>query len=137
MRKVFFRLLSWVVMVLLWTSPAHAGFEFQAQKTIDLGSGAMDIAVSQDGKWTFVLTSDGEVRVFTWTGELVQILKVEKGYNSVEFSQAGNRLILGSVEGKAIKIILLELVHQLDITGSPYKGPDNAPVVVAVFDDFQ
>lgn len=116
---------------------AHAGFELQGQRTIDLKTSPVDIAVSQDGKWTFILTSEGKVQVLTMGGKLVQTLEGGEGFNRIEFSQLGNRLLLSSTRNKAIKILSLDLVHIFDITGSPYKGPENAPVLIAVFNDFQ
>jgi WD40 repeat protein len=135
--KIYLRSLVCIAALLLFGGQVYAGFELQGQKTIDLKTSPVDVTVSQDGKWTFILTSEGKVQVLTWSGELVQTLEGGDGFNRIEFSQLGNRLILSSTRNKAIRIIALELVHEMDITGSPYKGPENAPVVVAVFNDFQ
>ena len=124
-------------VLLIAGAHAHAGFELQGQKTIDLKASPVDIAVSQDGKWTFILTSEGKVQVLAMDGKLVQTLEGGEGFNRIQFSQPGNRLLLSSTRNKAIKILSLDLVHTFDIAGSPYKGPEKAPVLIAVFNDFQ
>jgi hypothetical protein len=49
----------------------------------------------------------------------------------------GDSLILNSNKNKTVQIIVLDFIQNINIFGSPYKGSDDAPVVVAVFDDFQ
>ena len=39
--------------------------------------------------------------------------------------------------GEELQIIGVDLVHKLDVAGSPYRGPADAPVDVVVFNDFQ
>lgn len=39
--------------------------------------------------------------------------------------------------GAAQNIGELNPVQKIDITGSPYQGPENAPIVLVTFDDFQ
>jgi hypothetical protein len=46
-------------------------------------------------------------------------------------------LFLSSHKNKTVKIILLDFILDISIAGSPYKGPDTAPVVITVFSDFQ
>jgi len=134
-----YHLLSLVcsAVLLCFGGQAQAGFELQGQKTIDLKATPVDITVSQDGKWTFVLTSEGKVQVLDWTGESVQTLEGGDGFNRIEFSQAGNRLILSSTRNKTMGILSLNLVYTFDINGSPFKGPERARAVVSVFNDFQ
>ena len=69
-----------------------------------LPGSAVDITVSNDGQYTFVLTSAGEVAIYRGTGDLVQPLKVGKGFDSVQYSSAGNRLILGGSGKQQLKI---------------------------------
>ena len=119
------------------SGPANAAFELQDQRDIDLRTAPVDISISQDGRWTFILTAEGSVQVLSFQGELVQTLEGGTGFNRIEFSQLGNRLILSSTRNKAVRVLSLDLVHEFDLTGSPVRGPDIAPVVIAVFNDFQ
>ena len=120
----------------LSVGPARAGFEVQGRMTIPLKAAPADIAVSQDGKWTFVLTTDGKIQVLNWKGELAQTIEGEGKFDRVEFAP-GNRLILSSSKGKAIRVVFLDVIHTFDTAGSPIKGPADAPVAITVFNDFQ
>ena len=49
----------------------------------------------------------------------------------------GETLILRSGKNKTVELVTLDFIQKINITGSPFKGPQDAPVVIAVFDDFQ
>jgi len=102
-----------------------------------LSDQALDLTVSSDGRWTFVLTRSGDVAIYEPSGDLIQTLKVGSGYNRIEYSQAGNRLLLSDPDRKSVKVLTLAMLYELDYRDSPFKGSANAPVTIAVFDDFQ
>lgn len=112
-------------------------FSILDQREMVLSGTTVDIAVSSDGRWTFVLTSGGEIAIYGVAGDLVQTLKVDKGYNTIEYSPAGNKLILGGPAKRELSVLTLTMVYDLDYSGSPFRGPANAPVTIAVFNDFQ
>ena len=127
-----------VTVLIMYPAPSMAdSFSILQERETPLSGSALDIAVSSDGQYTFVLTSAGEVAVYRGTGDLVQTLKVGEGFDSVQYSPAGNRLILGGSGKQQLKILSLALIYDLDYTGSPFKGSANAPVTIAVFNDFQ
>ena len=137
MKGLFVQLLISLAVLSLISAPAFAGFDLGGSQKIDLGVNSLDAAVSADGKWTFVLTKGGSIRVLTWRGELAQVIETGKTYERIEFSAAGNRLILSGGGAKDIMVLSLDMVHALDIAGSPSKGPDDAPVVITYFADYQ
>ena len=104
---------------------------------MSLSGEALDLAVSTDGRWTYVLTKAGEVAIYGISGDLIQTLKVGKGFDAIEYSPAGNRLLLSGSGKQELKILTLSMLYELDYRGSPFKGPANAPVTIAVFNDFQ
>jgi len=127
-----------VIVLIMYPAPSIAdSFSILQEREMPLSGSAVDITVSNDGQYTFVLTSVGEVAIYRGTGDLVQILKVGKGFDSVQYSPAGNRLILGGSGKQQLKILTLSMLYELDYRGSPFKGPANAPVTIAAFDDFQ
>jgi len=135
-------ILAWAIttaLVLLMCpvlSTADSFSILQERKTPLTGS-ALDIAVSNDGQYTFVLTDAGEVAIYRGTGVLIQNMKVGKGFDTIEYSPAGNRLLLGGSGKQELKVLTLSLLYELDYRGSPFKGPSDAAVTIAVFDDFQ
>jgi len=127
-----------VTVLIMYPAPSMAdSFSILQERGMPLSGSAVDITVSNDGQYTFVLTSVGEVVIYRGTGDLVQTLKVGKGFDSVQYSPAGNRLILGGSGKQELRILTLSMLYELDYKGSPFKGPANAPVTIAVFDDFQ
>jgi len=127
-----------ITVLIMIPAPSLAdSFSILQEREMPLSGSAVDITVSNDGQYTFVLTSAGEVAIYRGTGDLVQTLKVGKGFDSVQYSPAGNRLILGGSGKQELKILTLSMLYELDYSGSPFKGPANAPVTIAAFDDFQ
>lgn len=124
------------LLVLLSLSYAHAAFVIQQEGTVELNETPIDIAVSSDGLWSFVLTAQGNIHILAANGAPLQQLSGAAGFDRIEFT-GGNRLILTSSKTNKLKIIVLGQVHELNNAGSPFKGPANAPVEIAVFDDFQ
>ncbi len=133
----------WLPLVLVLTALLTAStlradsFEIQDSRLVTLREGVVDLAVSSDGRWTFVLTPEGTVAVYGVAGDLVQTMEVGRGFDSIEYSPAGNRLILGASEKGQMRIVGLTLRFDLDYAGSPFRGPPEAPVTIAVFNDFQ
>lgn len=129
-----------VMALVLFVCPAWAladSFTILNQSEMKLSDEALDLAVSSDGRWTFVLTKGGDVAVYGAAGDLIQLLKVGKGFDNIEYSPAGNRLILGGSGKQELSVLTLSMLYDLDYMGSPFKGPANAPVTIAVFNDFQ
>ena len=84
-----------------------------------------------------MLTRNGMMTVYGASGDLIQSFKVGTGYDSIEYSAAGNRILLSGPEKKELKILTLAMIYELDYKGSPFKGSADAKVAIAVFDDFQ
>jgi len=137
MRRSIAQLFLLLVVLMLIAAPAFAGFDLRGTQQIDLGVKSLDTAVSDDGRWTFVLTEGGKIQVRTWRGELAQVIETGKDYNRIEYSTAGNRLFLSGGDSKEILVLAMDMVHSIDMTGSYSKGPEDAPVVVAYFGDYQ
>jgi len=137
MRRFFVLLLVSLAALTLLSAPAFAAFDLRGSQKIDLGVKSLDTAVSTDGRWTFVLTEDGNVHVLTFGGEKVQLIETGKTFRKIEFSAAGTRLILSGGDTNDILVLALDMIHSIDMTGSPSKGPVDAPVVIAYFSDYQ
>lgn len=131
--------IAFLITGFLFIPVLYAGdsFTIEKQQDMHLFSEALDLTVSSDGMYTFVLTKNGMVTIYSASGELVQSFKAGKGYDSIQYSAAGNRLLLSGASEKNVKILTLSMIFELDYKGSPFKGADGAPVTIAAFDDFQ
>ena len=124
--------------VLLWSiSAIGAGFEWQVGKEASLAAQPLDLTVSPDGEWVFVLMP-GEIQAYSPdSGKIVARIPVDRSYDRLAHSPEKNELILTSTTGKKLQIIRLDQVYDIDISGLPFKGPDKAPVTITVFSDYQ
>jgi len=120
--------------------PQHAvaqEMEWTIKTERNLEATPLDNAVSADGRLIFIL-SPGEILVYSVLQQkVINRIPVDKRFDRVTFSRADNTLIVTSSSEKVLKTIQLEFIQNIDITGLPFKGPANAPVTVAVFNDYQ
>ncbi len=119
------------------TSSVFAAVESSLQKTLAIDGVPVDVVVSQDGNRTFVLIDGGKVSIYDRLGNLTETIKVGPHVDQIEIGPRGERLFATSRQNKTIEIITLDFIHKINTLGSPSKGPFEAPVVIAVFSDFQ
>jgi hypothetical protein len=115
----------------------QAALEWRIIKDLDLTTSPLDVAPSADGQRVFVLTP-GEVLVYSvQEGKVIDQIPVDKQFDRIASSPRADILTLTSSTEKALRMILLEAVYQIDTTGLPFKGAPDAPVTIAVFMDYQ
>ena len=115
----------------------YADWAWSVKTELNLEAPPLDVSESIDGAWLFILTP-GEVLIYSIPEDAVkQRIPVGKGFDRLIYSPRSSSLILTSSSEKAIKVIQLETIHKIDISGLPFKGPENAPVTIAVFSDYQ
>jgi DNA-binding beta-propeller fold protein YncE len=126
-----------IILLLGFSSLATAEVEKSVAKTMALDSTPVDMTVSADGKYTFVLVQGGKVLIYDSAGALKDTLEVSKSVVSIGSSPNGDFILLADSEKKTLEIVKLDYVVDIDISGLPFKGPENAPVLIAVFNDYQ
>jgi len=104
---------------------------------IKLESPPLDVDSTADGELVFVLMP-GKVVVYNESAnhQLNQI-PVDQGYNRLTYSTETETLILTSSITNDLKVIHIDQVYKISVEGSPFLGPENAPVTIAVFDDYE
>lgn len=137
MKKIFVILLMMVIFFTAFYTQSFAVVESNVIQTLNLESPPLDVAVSPDGEKLYILTENGNILIYSGTGKLTDTLKVDKDIDAIRISRSGDVLFLSSQKSKQVQIVLVDFIQVIDVTGSPYKGPDNAPVVITVFSDFQ
>lgn len=127
-----------IVTVLLTTAAwVHAAVETSLQNTLQIEAVPIDVAVSPDGKSTFVLTDEGNVAVYDDLGKLNDTIKVGSHIDQIEIGPSGERLFATSRQNKTVEIILLDFISNIETKNAVFKGPEDAPVTIAVFSEFQ
>ena len=129
---VFALLLS---LICAWSALAEV--EWQVQKTLTLEKKPLDVIMSVQGSWLFVLTDDGIVKIYNSAGVLKDQIEVGRHVDSIAAGPEDNILIVKSKKEKTVQRISFEFIREINVTGSPYKGNPDAPVVIVVFSDYQ
>ena len=119
------------------TTWVHAAVETSLQNTLHTETVPIDVAVSADGKLTFVLTDEGNVAVYNNLGNLNETIKVGSHIDQIEIGPSGERLFATSRQNKTVEIILLDFISNIETKNAVFKGPEDAPVTIAVFSEFQ
>jgi len=135
-RKYVVCLLAILIVPGLFTQ-GFAFVEWNIHKTLKLDAQPLDIAVSQDGNSIFVLTESGKIQIYSSDGSLKDKIDVGNHIDQIKSGPGDEWLFLSSRKNKTIEILHVDFIQNIDISGSPFKGPENAPVVIAVFSDFQ
>jgi protein-disulfide isomerase len=125
------------VLLLSLAATASARIDSKIFKELPLDAAPLDTAMSPDGQKIFVLTDRKEIWVFTVNGWSSEKIAVDESYDTITAAPGGNVIILGSKERRKIRVLTLDYVQNIDVTGSPILGPADAPVTVVVFTDFQ
>jgi hypothetical protein len=130
----------WVAAALLGfflCGPAVADLSWKTLKEINLDREPLDVTASADGQSVFILVP-GEVVVYAVAGnEVEKRIPVGKEFDRIAYSPGLHALVLSSSGSKTLKILKLQDLYEVDLSGLPFKGPENAPVTVVVFSDYQ
>jgi len=138
MKKIFFVPMLAIMLIQISSSMVYAKAEWQISQKIQLESRPLDVAVSLDNKWIFILNDKGEILIYSQDGTLNDTINVGKDIDGISIGPPRNNLLfLTSAKNKTVEVVQIDFIQTIDITGSPYKGPDDAPVVIVLFTDFQ
>ena len=119
------------------SSFASDNVEWDVYKTLKLEDSPIDVAVTPDGRRIFVLTDRGKVVIYSSAGNMEAQINVGQHIDQLKLGPRGDSLILSSGKNKTVDIVTIDFIQQINVSGSPFKGPEDAAVVIAVFDDFE
>lgn len=137
MKRYFVKTIFLFCMCLVCPSSAFAEVDWQILHTINMEKKPVDVVMSARGTYTFILTDDGIVHVYDSEGNLKGQIDVGKNVDSLACGPQENLLILKSKKDKEIRTIIVDIIQDINIAGSPYKGNIHAPVVIVDFTDYQ
>lgn len=116
---------------------ATVGVEANRVKQLAIDKPPLDVETSTDGKLMFVLVP-GEVLIYSDLGDQpTSRIAVDNHFDRLAFAEDLDILILSSNSSKKVDIVRIDLISEVITDGSPYRGKADAPVTIAVFDDYQ
>ena len=131
-------LILWAAMFLVATAAiGSATLEWEILNTLKLKAPPLDLAISPDGKTVFVLTHEGNIHIYEVSGRLTDKIEVGEKIDQIKLGPKGTHLFATSRKNKTVKVIELDFIKPISTKGSPYKGLEDAPVVIADFSDFE
>ena len=140
-RGFVFRVKYIVSLLILLAIPilpvhSHATVDWSIYRTLKLEAPPLDVAISRNGNWIFVLTDQGDILIFSGDN-LVEKIKIGDHVDEIEVGPREELLLLKSRKNKTLQVVVLDFVKDINVSGSPFKGASNAPVTIAIFSDFQ
>lgn len=137
MKQKFFIFLAAFLTMVVFSAESFARVEWDVQQKLKMDTPPLDVAVSTDGKWIFVLNDSGDILIYTSNGKLEDKISVGGHVDQIRVGPKDNLLLLSSRRNKTVELLAIDFIHKINISGSPFKGRADAPVVIAVFSDFQ
>ncbi len=111
--------------------------EWKAVQSWPTGNRTLDMVHSLDGKYIFILNDKQQVQVYNRQGQLQGSIPVSKGVSAIDIAPQGEMLYLIDNDNNSFTAVSISFVVNIDTADSPFKGPVNAPVTIAVFSDFE
>lgn len=118
-------------------SVGSATLEWEILRTLKLDSPPLDMAIAPDGKSVYILTDKGDIQIYDLDGRLKDKIEIREPVDQIKVGPGGDQLFVTDRQNKTVKVIKLDFIRQITINGSPFKGPEDAPVVIADFSDFE
>jgi hypothetical protein len=116
---------------------ACADVEWKVLKQLRIKEKLLDVDASLDGQNLYILV-EGKLIIYSLTeGKGKYSIPVNKSLNMLKISEANRSIILLSTSESLVEIIQLQFIQQFDVSGLPFRGPDNAAVTICVFIDYQ
>jgi DNA-binding beta-propeller fold protein YncE len=128
-----------IISVIIFTtgSVGFAEVEWDIVQTLKLDAPPLDMAISPDGRRIYVLVGGGNVLIYSNRGILKEKIQVGNQVDQINLGPKGEYLFISSRQNKTLEIVSLNFIYKLNVTGAPFKGAKDAPVVITVFSDFQ
>jgi WD40 repeat protein len=131
------KVLTVLLTLTLSVSVGSATLEWEILNTLKLDAPPLDIAISPDGKYIFILTHNGAVQIYDFDGLLQDKIEINQPVDQIKLGPDGAHLLATDRQNNTVRVIKLDFIKQIAINGSPVKGPADAPVVIADFSDFE
>ena len=126
-----------VMIVSLIPLTLQAQVDWEVSSAIQLDETPVNVAQTQNGDLTFILTDQAKVVIYSAEGKVVGTIPVDPSVTDIAISAKGEHLYLINSKRNTLQTLDINYIVDFNVADSPYLGPAGAKVVVAVFSDFQ
>ncbi len=137
MRSRIILYVTLALVALMIPSVGSADLQWDTKSTMTLQNPPLDMAVSRDGQWIYLLLKGGTVQIYTYDRILKGAIDVGSGYDHIEAGPLEDEIYLLGSNSREVRIVEWIPSREINTSGAPYKGKADAPVVIAEFTDFQ
>ncbi len=123
-------------IALLPANSLHAAYNWTLKKQTAFEEPPLAMAPSSDGRLVYVLLKRKVALYSVDENRVVETYPVDSGFNMITLLR-DNQIMLSDSKSNLVKIFQLEKVTRINLEGLPFKGAENAPVVIAVYSDYQ
>ena len=116
---------------------AQSKVDWEISNAIQLDETPIGLALAQEGHLTFLLTDRARVLIYSAENKLVGTIPVDPAVTDITVSAKGDQLHLINSKRRTLQTVDVSFIVDFNVEDSPFLGPADAPVVVAVFSDFQ
>ncbi len=118
-------------------SSSDVKVEWTIRNSLEMAEVPLDVEISANGKWIFVLTRQGNIFVHSADGEQKDVMVVGDHVDGIKLDpHRQDTIVLMSEKSKMVEFLELSFIRDIDVSNSPFKGALNAPVVIVAFSDF-
>jgi hypothetical protein len=126
-----------LLFVSLMPFTAESKVDWEISNAVQLDETPIGIALAQEGQLTFLLTDRARVLIYSADNKLVGTIPVDPAVTDITVSATGDQLHLINSKRKTLQTVDVSFIVDFNVEDSPFLGPADATVVVAVFSDFQ
>lgn len=136
------RFKSWLtflflILALVPVSTGMADVDGQVVSRLTLAEPTLDMSLSRDGHWLYLLTASGKLLIYSSRGQFNGKIEVGQGIDQVQAGPTEEQVYLLSSKTKSVQVMEVSYTFKIDTSASPFKGPADAPVVIVEYTDFQ
>lgn len=131
-------LLSMLMVAVTADTTAYAdAIDWTVFKQLKLDAKPLDVATSADSRLIFILVPEKILVYSIAQDKITDEIPVSKDVDTITHFEKTDALIVTGRKSKTLKIIQVDLINKIEISGLPFEGSADAPVTIAVFDDYQ
>jgi len=128
---------AFLIIACLIPYTAQAKVDWEVSKAIQLEATPLDLARTQDGDLTFLLTDQAQVVIYSADGKHIGTVPVDPSVTDIAVSAKGEELYLINSARKTLQTLAISFILDINVADAPFLGPSGAGIVLVVFSDFQ